>query len=323
MEANKPVISIITPMYNEEACIGQNIERLCTYLDGLNIPYEYILVNDGSKDKSLEVAKEFEKKYPYFKVVSYTKNRGRGFALRTGIKNAIGKYVITTESDLNWGTDIIEKFYNTLENTGVDMVIASPYMKGGKLENVPLQRALISSLGNKVLRLAVSSDLHMVTGMTRAYKGDIIRNLYLEEDGKEIHLEIVSKAEIMGYSIMEIPATLAWPKKEKKASKRKSKFKMWGLIRTHLHFATNEAPILLFGSIGGLFLLAGFILGIKLSFDFLVKGEIIGDRIVAILSTIFLSLSGIIILLVSFLAYQLRDLRKENTKIKQLLHEKK
>lgn len=325
MKDNNVELSVVAPMYNEGINIGDNIEKICDYVDELPITYELIIVNDGSTDNSYEIAKEQQKKYPYLKIVSYKNNRGRGYALRIGIRHSIGKYVITTESDLNWGTDILNRLYNTLKNSESDVIVASPYMQGGKLKNVPFKRALISSWGNMILRKAIKSNINTVTGMTRGYIGSSIRRLYLEEDGKEIHLEIISKAEIEGYRITEIPATLTWPKNKDKPknSVRKSNFKMWNLIKSHLLFATNEAPILLFGGIGGLLIIIGLIILFNLSWVFFIKNEIIGDRIITILSMIFLLLSGSIIMLVSFLSYQIRDVRKEIVKLKQMIYEQK
>lgn len=314
-------VSVITPMFNEAKIIAASVQKFINYLDSLKLTYELILVDDGSTDDSYIKAKALEETHPGLRVVTYKKNRGRGYALRTGIKNSSGNYVFTIESDLNYGVKIISQLYNELQND-FDIVIASPYMPGGKVKNVPFSRALLSKFGNKVLRLAVSSKIYTVTGMTRGYKGDFIRCLYLEEDGKEIHLEIVSKAEVMGADILEIPATLAWPDKNKKKTGRKSSFKIWKLIKSHLKFATNESPFLLFGSVGGIMLLAGLIFLINLSWDYFIKGEVIGDRIVNILTTVFLFFSGTLVLLVSFLAYQMKDIKKEITKLKQMLSEK-
>jgi hypothetical protein len=147
--------------------------------------------------------------------------------------------------------------------------------------------------------------------MTRGYKGNFIRSLPLSEDGKEIHLEIVSKGCMLDCNFSEIPATLRWAKAKKGKPKRKSKFKLAKLVRSHLLFGFNEAPILLFGSIGAVVLLVGLVLGLHLSILHFLKGEVIGDRIVLIMTTIFLVLSGFSMFLFCFLAYQIRDLRKE------------
>jgi dolichol-phosphate mannosyltransferase len=304
-------LSVITPMYNEEPTIHDCAAKLIEALRSFDDTWELILVNDGSSDNTLNIISRLAKDDQRIKIVSYKQNRGRGYALRAGFMNCRGRYVVTVESDLTWGEDIVSRLHTELLDTNADIVIASPYAKGGRLENVPFKRALLSWLGNRILRLTVSSDITMLSGMTRGYKGDFIRSLPLAEDGKEIHLEIVSKGCMLGSSFSEIGATLRWAKAKKGKPRRKSKFKPAKLVHSHLLFGFNEAPILLFGSVGAVVLLVGLILGLYLSVLHFLKGEVIGDRVVLIMTTIFLVLSGLSTFLFCFLAYQIRDLRKE------------
>ncbi|MHC5060295.1 MAG: glycosyltransferase family 2 protein [Planctomycetota bacterium] len=304
-------LSVITPMYNEEPTIGDCVARFIDVLKSFDDTWELILVNDGSTDNTLSIISTLAEDDHRVRIVSYEQNRGRGYALRTGFKHCRGRYVATVESDLTWGNDIVSRLYRQLLDSDADIVIASPYTKGGKLENVPFKRALLSWLGNRILRVTVSSDITMLSGMTRGYKGDFIRSLPLSEDRKEIHLEIVSKGSMLDCNFSEIPATLRWAPRQKGKPKRKSKFKMAKLVRSHLLFGFNEAPILLFGSIGAVVLLTGLVLGLYLCFLHFLQGEIIGNRVVLIMTTIFLVLSGFSIFLFCFLAYQIRDLKKE------------
>ena len=192
-------------MYNEADRIQDNLRNILEALDGLNITYEYILINDGSTDDSYEKAKQILKDLPTCRIIHYEKNRGRGYALRQGIYNARGRYIITTESDLSWGAEIIEKLYRALLNTGSDVVVASVYMPGGRLENVPSFRHLLSRYGNKFMRWSFGGKLTMLSGMTRGYRRETVQSLYLEEDNKEIHLEIIAKAQARNFTITEIP----------------------------------------------------------------------------------------------------------------------
>ena len=93
------------------------------------------MVDDGSTDDSYAEAKMIMDKHPNCRIVRYNRNRGRGYALRQGFRIARGDYIITTESDLSWGTDIIQRLYNKINSNISDIVIASTYLPGGKLEN--------------------------------------------------------------------------------------------------------------------------------------------------------------------------------------------
>jgi glycosyltransferase involved in cell wall biosynthesis len=298
-------------MYNEEAVIEKSVRGLLEALEEFDFSWELILVNDGSTDGTEAIIKRLAEVDERVKVVSYARNRGRGYALRKGFEAAAGEYVITTESDLTWGKDILRRLYDALVETHADIVIASPYAKGGKLENVPARRAMLSHLGNVILRRTVPVKITMLSGMTRGYRGDVIRNLPLEEDRKEIHLEIVSKCVMLGCDFAEVPAVLKWEKPEEGKTKRKSKFKAGKLIKTHLLFSVFEAPIMLFGSLGALLLAAGTVCGLELAVEYFILNRVIGDRTAFILTTIFMLGSGFGMFLFCFFAYQIKALRRE------------
>lgn len=214
-------VSLVTPMYNESEHIKENIKCIITAMEELQIEWEYILVDDGSTDDSYEKAREVIDKHANCRIIHYSANRGRGFALRQGFNAAIGKYIISTESDLSWGPLIISSLYNALCISNSDIVIASVYLPGGGLKNVPLFRQFLSSWGNKVMRWSFGKQLTMVSGMTRGYRSEVIKSLYLQEDRKEIHLEIISKSQALGHKITEIPATITWKKPTNKKGKKR------------------------------------------------------------------------------------------------------
>jgi dolichol-phosphate mannosyltransferase len=312
-------LSVIAPVYNEELIIQESVQKLREVLADVSVSWELILVDDGSSDNTHNLLCQGTNDDDRITVLHYHENRGRGYALRTGLNRSRGEYVVTTEADLNYGKEIISRLWNALQDTQTDVVIASPYMRGGKLENVPWKRALLSRLGNRILRMAVPTNISTVSGMVRGYKGNLIRSIPLEEDGKEIHLEIISKACMLGARFSEIPAILRWNPPEKGQPKRKSKFRAGKLIRSHLLFSFNEAPIFFFGTLGIIACLIGVACGSYLSWLYFIKGQIIGDRVALILTTIFLTLAGFSTFLFCFLSYQIKDLKKEIFKIRHKL----
>ena len=229
-------LSVVIPTYNEELAIAGNAREMVGSIQKYTDDYELIFVNDGSTDKTLAELQGLAAIYPKIKVVSYAPNRGRGFALRSGFEAAKGDFVVATESDLNWGSDIIVRLARRLEAGGADIVIASPHMKGGGMENVPIARWFLSWAGNKIFSLVLPGHWTMVTGMTRGYSGEVLQTLKLESYGKELHVEIISKALGAGFHIVEIPATLRWKKPEPGEIVRKSHFKLQS-IWTHLVLA--------------------------------------------------------------------------------------
>ena len=301
-------ISVIAPMFNEASCIEYNTRRLIDELKKRRDVWELILINDGSTDETLQIVSEIAKSEPGLRVITYPENRGRGYALKQGFKAARGKYVITTESDLSWGAEIAQKLYDALLSTGADIVIASPYLKGGKLKNIPFKRAFLSRFGNKLLTFSVPGKLTMLSGMTRGYKNEVINSIDLESDGKEIHLEIVSKCLALGCEIVEIPAVLKWEKAQEK-SRRKSKFHARKLIMSHLSFSFYQKPMMIFGLSGLVMVLGGLVLGVIFVIQFFMR-TLFPARPMYLLMVILL-VAGIQMLSFGFIANQIGNIKKE------------
>jgi dolichol-phosphate mannosyltransferase len=288
------VISVVCPFYNEQAILEASVKLMLSNLSTLDTDWELIIVNDGSKDNSLEIAKKLESENPKLKVVSYPQNTGRGFALRTGIAMARGDWVVTTEIDSSWGDDIVHRLYaEARKRPDADIIIASPHLPGGGYENVPFKRVMLSSLGNYVIRTGLTYKITMNTGMTRIYKREKFLRLPLDENEKEQHLEIINKALAFGYRIYEIPAILAWREKAliKDASKkRKSSANIRKLIRTHTLFSLLAAPFRYLYLVSGALAFMSFVF-LAWAFYNLKVGNV----------SIFLFMSSLLLMLMAFL----------------------
>lgn len=312
--ANRPELSVVLPMYNEQEHIQKNILAVLSALGKTGLSWELILVDDGSTDSSRAIAENTLKDVPGARLVSYSPNRGRGYALRKGFDAATGKYVITTESDLSWGADIIPKIYERLKMGDADSVLVSPYLNGGGLKHVPMKRVLLSSLGNKILTFGLPGDLTMVTGMTRGYKRWVLDSMILQMDGKEIHLEIVSKLLAIGAKVVEIPGTISWQGFKKRDSRSKTGRKTSSLIFSHLYFSVVESPIYFIGLLGMVFILLGILgLGAIVLFKFIGFSLL---RIPYFPHYVFVSIIiGLLIIIFSLVSSQIKDLQRDLARV--------
>jgi glycosyltransferase involved in cell wall biosynthesis len=239
-------LSVVCPFYNEGQILADAIRALLARLDRLDASWELIVVNDGSRDESAEIARKLAAEHPNLRYLGYRFNRGRGHGLRTGIAQARGAVIVTTEIDLSWGEDIVERLYAEMQaHPDTDIVVASPHLPGGGYKNVPSSRVFYSRFGNQVIRACMSNAVSMNTGMTRAYRRDAIRSLPLEEDGKEFHLEVILKAQALRYRIREIPALLEWKEYKHQGQRvaRKSSSKVNKLVVSHSLFSLFANPI--------------------------------------------------------------------------------
>jgi glycosyltransferase involved in cell wall biosynthesis len=240
------VISVVCPFYNEAAILEGAIEHMLGCLATLEDDWELIVVNDGSRDDSLHIARGMEARSPRLRVLSYPHNQGRGYALRTGIAAARGEIVVTTEVDCSWGDDIVHRIAREFRaHPQADMVVASPNLQGGGYRNVPGRRVAISRLGNTLLRFTSSTKLTMYTGMTRGYRRERFLELPIDENEKEFHLDVARKAFAFNFRIREVPAVLEWKSHrlvKQEGAARKSSSRIPKLMRTHLLFSLAAAP---------------------------------------------------------------------------------
>jgi dolichol-phosphate mannosyltransferase len=303
-------LSIVIPMFNEAENAEATLKQVEESLASFSGDYEIIPVNDGSVDNTLEILKRLESEDKKIKIVSYSKNIGRGRALREGFKGAKGEIVVSIDADLSYDPHYILDFIETLKKEpDIDLVLASPYMPGGGVQNVPFLRLWISKLGNKILRLVMPNRIYTSTGIFRAYRKRVIESLELESDGKEIHLEILSKAIALGYRVKEMPAVLTG------RQKGRSKFRFKKTAISHLVFSAFEKPMILFGFIGLLTIAIGFLIGIYIAY-LRFSGDLTPGRPL-ITFALLLILGGIQILSFGFIAIQIGSLRREILRIQK------
>jgi len=261
------MISVVCPYYNESAILEAAITRMLRNLATLPAEWELIVVNDGSKDGSAALAEKLAAGNPHLRAAGYPVNRGRGFAIRTGVAAARGDIVVTTEIDCSWGDDIVHRIAAEFEKRpDADIIIASPHLPGGGYKNVPPKRVFLSTMGNYIIRSGLTYHITMNTGMTRGYRREKFLALPLTEDEKEQHLEIVNKALAFNYRIYEIPAVLEWQDHRLLANPgkqtRKSSANIQKLVRTHVLFSVLAAPFrYLYVGSAGLLLLGAIFLG--------------------------------------------------------------
>ncbi len=313
-------VSVIIPMFNEEENITRTMHRVADVMrqgfpDGA---WEIILVNDGSTDETWPLARKLAVGRPWLRVAGYARNRGRGMALRTGFAVARGQWIVATDADLSYAPEQILDLLAVLrEREEVDMVLASAYMPGGGTENVPAMRLLVSRLGNRLLSWFMSPSgqrIHTFTCVFRAYRRHVIDSLELESEGKDIHLEIVSKALMLGYRMAEIPALL------RGRERGYSKFRFRSTAGSHMVFALFERPILLFGLVGMLGMLGGLgIFGWAFS-HWIVGTEFNWNRPMMTIMVL-LFLGGLQMLAFGIIGTQFVNLRKESIKIQARLRE--
>jgi glycosyltransferase involved in cell wall biosynthesis len=225
----RPLVSLVVPAFNEAGIVEKNLTRLCAYMQGLEAQFrwEIILINDGSTDATGDLADEFAKSHTNVRVFHHITNFGLGQAFKFAFNRCRGEYVITLDADLSYSPEHIGRLLQKIQATRAKIVVASPYMEGGKISDVPWVRRIFSVGANRFLSRAANGELSTLTSMVRVYDSRFLRSLNLRAQGMEVMPEIIYKAQLLGARIEEIPAHLDWSELSSRVTSRRSSMRLW------------------------------------------------------------------------------------------------
>ena len=165
-------LSIVVPCYNESKDIAKNSEIIKNYLESIKQDYELILVNDGSKDNTKEVIESISG----VKALSYEPNRGKGGAVKYGIENATGDYVLFMDADLSTDLEAIDKFVKLAPN--YDMVIGSRHAKDSVIKKKqPALRVFIGWCCRKLVNMKFHFKYKDTQCGFKAMRADIAKKI--------------------------------------------------------------------------------------------------------------------------------------------------
>jgi glycosyltransferase involved in cell wall biosynthesis len=190
-------ITIFFPCYNEE----QNVERVTR--EALEVAgrlfddFEIIIVNDGSKDRTAEIADRLSKENPFIRAIHHVHNRGYGAALRTGFENATKELVFYTDGDGQFKIEEITKLLPLIEKS--DIVSGYRIRRQDSLIR-KINAFLWGVLVNALFKINVSD----VDSAFKLYKRKIFDEITLTSQGALIDTEILAKARAKGYTITEV-----------------------------------------------------------------------------------------------------------------------
>ena len=156
-------LSVIVPAYNEEINLEKNIKKFHAYLTKQSFDFEIIIVNDGSSDKTEEVAQELTKKLSNLKLLSKKINQGKGTAVRDGLLAGTGDFLLFLDADNATSIDHLEKAWPLLKDNH-DLVIGSRShedAKGAKQAKAQnLIKQILGISGNKLIKLLMHISIH-------------------------------------------------------------------------------------------------------------------------------------------------------------------
>jgi glycosyltransferase involved in cell wall biosynthesis len=195
-------LSILIAVYNEEKTLLNILKRIneCK-IDSFD--FETIIINDGSDDNTLNIIKENSNLYDKF--INLDRNRGKGFAIKSGLKIATGDYVIFQDADLEYDPKDFIKFTNLINKFPVDLIIGSRF----NYSDYTRSHNIANKLGNHILtlffNLLYNTTFTDIYSCYLAFRKDILDIDKLKTDGFEQHAEILCKIVKESNSFYEVP----------------------------------------------------------------------------------------------------------------------
>jgi glycosyltransferase involved in cell wall biosynthesis len=158
--AGRPYLSIVIPAYNEELRLEPTLVRIDEYIKAAKIQAEILVVDDGSTDETRRIAEHFLAGRRG-RVISYSENRGKGHAVRRGVQEATGSWVLMTDADLSAPIEEYQKLADAVRDGDLDVAFGSRALAGSRIEvrQNPL-RELMGKTFNRIIRLATGLPHH-------------------------------------------------------------------------------------------------------------------------------------------------------------------
>ncbi|ALV63855.1 Glycosyltransferase [Thermococcus sp. 2319x1] len=198
-----PTISVLMPAYNEEKNLEKAVRETMKELKGLD--YEIIIINDGSKDNTLQVAKELCESFRDVRLVSYSKNRGKGYALKKGFEKSKGEIIVFFDADLDIPPFQIRRFLKTLQN-GCDVVIGSKYLPGARVRYSE-RRRLFSIWYRTLVKMLLKLDVSDTQVGLKVFRREVLEKAFSKILVKKyaFDVELLTVISMYGYKIYELP----------------------------------------------------------------------------------------------------------------------
>lgn len=196
-----PALSVIIPAYNEEANLEVAVSTTVATLDATDVDWEIIIVNDGSTDRTRELADECGSHDERISVIHHPANKGLGAAIRTGLREARGQYVIWVSCDSPFEKGELDPFLASLDKA--DVVVGYRSGRPGYSRLMRLNSRIYTSVVGWLfgMRLRDFNYVHM-------YRKKVLESLQWRETRIFWLAEALIRARDAGYSIMEVPAVV-------------------------------------------------------------------------------------------------------------------
>ena len=209
-----PYLAVVVPAYNEEPRILPTLQRIKAYLCEQDYSWSVTVVSDGSTDKTNEIVGAFSADNPCFHLLAYTPNKGKGFAVRKGMLEAEGEYILFSDADLAAPIEEIEKLLPPVKE-GTPIAIGSRPLKESKLEiHQPWYREFLGRASNVAIQTVGIRGIKDTQCGFKLFTWSAAQDVFgrCKLNGFSFDFESLMIAHDLGLEIAEIP--IRWSHQE-------------------------------------------------------------------------------------------------------------
>ena len=206
---SNPLLSIVIPAHNEESRLPPSLAKIDSFLSKQQYAAEVIIVENGSRDRTYEVALDCAREASNVQVMRSPDNlRGKGLAVKQGMLAANGDWRFICDADLSMRIDDLVKFMPP-ESNGYDIIIASREAPGADRVGEPEYRHMMGRINNFIIKLAAIGDFEDTQCGFKLFSGKVAEDLFAVQkmNGIGFDVELLFIAKKRGYSVKEVPIT--------------------------------------------------------------------------------------------------------------------
>jgi SAM-dependent methyltransferase len=204
-EALHGAVSVVVPCHNEEMNVGPLVHGLLRHYD--EYIHEFVLVDDNSKDRTRQVLEELAARDPRVRPVFRKPPNGVGRALRDGLREASGRYVLLMDCDFLHILPELREMFDAAA-AGADVVLGSRFSRESVLINYPLRKILFNRMFHLLASLLFHRRLRDLTNNLKLLRREVVQDLDLEAPGFAANAETGLKPLLMGYRVRAVP--ISW-----------------------------------------------------------------------------------------------------------------
>lgn len=207
MSTSQPFLSIVIPAFNEEDRLAGTLEAVTAFLAGKNYAWEVIVVDDGSVDRTIEVARRALKGTPH-RVLENVENRGKGASIRRGMLEAQGKFRLFADADNSTPIEQVDKLLAAMKSRRAHVAIGSRAAAGATLEKrQPAYREAMGRTFNLIVQALVLPGIRDTQCGFKMFTAKAAEAIFRRQtrDGFSFDVEVLMLARRQGFSIIEIP----------------------------------------------------------------------------------------------------------------------